>query len=312
MKLSVRVIVLLAVFGAAVILGVVRARPFAKPITELTKAGKRLATGDFDSRVDIRTGDELQQLGEVFNETGPKLREREKIKRSLELARQIQQNLLPKESPKLERFELAGRCKYCDETGGDYYDFITLTKPGKIGVALGDVTGHGIGAALLMATARSILRSGAAGHESDLSGLFGVLNSHLARDTDDDKFITLFYAVLDEADQSVIWASGGHDPAFWYHRSSGKIEELPNTGLPVGLMEDASFEQAGPIYVKEGDIVVVGTDGIWEAQNISGEIFSREKFLKVIRRASSQKAEDICIGVIEAVTHFLWLGCSNR
>jgi sigma-B regulation protein RsbU (phosphoserine phosphatase) len=80
---------------------------------------------------------------------------------------------LPQESPRLKRFELAGQCKYCDETGGDYYDFITLTKPGKIGVALGDVTRHGIGAALLIATARSIHRNGAAGYESDLSALFG-------------------------------------------------------------------------------------------------------------------------------------------
>ncbi|MHA2273491.1 MAG: PP2C family protein-serine/threonine phosphatase [Candidatus Hodarchaeales archaeon] len=102
----------------------------------------------------------------------------------------------------------------------------------------------------------------------------------MSRDTDDDKFITLFYAVLDEVDQSVIWASGGHDPAFWYHKSSGKIEELPNTGLPVGLMEDASFGQAGLIYLEKGDIVVIGTDGIWEAQNTSGEFLAGKDFLR--------------------------------
>ncbi len=85
----------------------------------------------------------------------------EKMKGSLELAWAIQQNLLPKTAPKIEGFELAGNCKYCDETGGDYYDFIELAElgPAKAGIALGDVTGHGIGAALLMATVRSILRS---------------------------------------------------------------------------------------------------------------------------------------------------------
>ena len=121
---------------------------------------------------------------------------------------------------------------------------------------------------------------------------------------DYDKFMTLFYAVLDEEDRSIIWASGGHDPAFWYHKGTGKIEELPNTGLPIGLTEDASFEQGGPVRLEAGDILVIGTDGIWEAQNEDGNMFGKERLCGLIRDESEQAADDICSAVIDAVTTF--------
>jgi sigma-B regulation protein RsbU (phosphoserine phosphatase) len=303
---SVTAVVLLVAFGAVIVLGVVRARSLAKPIAELTEAGGRLAAGDFDTRVDINTGDELQHLGEVFNQTGPKLRERERMKRSLELAKAIQQNLLPAEAPKLKNFEVAGLCTYCDETGGDYYDFIDLiqTGPGTMGIALGDVSGHGIGAALLMATARSMLRINAKYYGTDLARLFAELNRQLVSDTGDDKFMTLFYGVLDDQSRSLVWVSGGHDPALWYHRASGDIEELPNTGMLMGLTEEARYEQAGPVRLEKGDLVVIGTDGIWETQNIDGEAFGKERFLDIIRAASDRKAQDICLEVTESVTRF--------
>jgi sigma-B regulation protein RsbU (phosphoserine phosphatase) len=222
------------------------------------------------------------------------------------LARAIQQNLLPGTAPKLEGFELAGNCKYCDETGGDYYDFIELSEIGQgiAGIALGDVTGHGIGAALLMATARSILRSNAQHYRTDLIKLFEVLNRHIESDTDYDKFITLFYGILDANQKSLVWVSGGHDPALWYHKDSGKIEELPNTGMAVGIMENASFEQSGPVFLKAGDVVVVGTDGIWEAQNEDGVMFGKDRLRNIIIRESEKPANEICSRIIDNVTDF--------
>ena len=294
------------VIVATVVLAVLRARKLTVPITHLADAAGKLAQGDFDVRVNIATNDEFQQLGDIFNQTGPKLKVMEKMKGSLELARAIQQNLLPGAAPKIEGFELAGNCKYCDETGGDYYDFIELTElgPGIVGIALGDVTGHGIGAALLMATARSVLRSNAHRYGTDLTTLFEVLNRHIESDTDYDKFITLFYGILDANQKSLIWVSGGHDPALWYHKDNGKIEELPNTGLPVGITEDASFEQGGPVSLKAGDIVVIGTDGIWEAQNERGVMFGKERLRNIVIRESEKPANEICSGIIEDVTNF--------
>ena len=291
---------------AAVVLAVLRARKLTVPITHLADAAGKLAQGDFDVRVNIATNDELQQLGDIFNQTGPKLMAMEKMKGSLELARAIQQNLLPGTAPKIDGFELAGSCKYCDETGGDYYDFIELSEvgPGKVGIALGDVTGHGIGAALLMATVRSVLRSNAQHYGADLTKLFEVLNRHIESDTDYDKFITLFYGILDANQKSLVWVSGGHDPALWYHKDDGKVEELPNTGMPVGIMENASFEQGGPVFLKAGDVVVIGTDGIWEAQNESGVMFGKDLLRNIIIRESEKSANEICSRIIDDVTNF--------
>jgi len=294
------------VIVAAVVLAVMRARKLTVPITHLAAAAGKLAQGDFDVRVNIATNDEFQQLGDIFNQTGPKLKAMEKMKGSLELARAIQQNLLPGIAPKLEGFELAGNCKYCDETGGDYYDFIELAELGTgiVGIALGDVTGHGIGAALLMTTARSVLRSNAQHYGADLIKLFEVINRHIESDTDYDKFITLFYGILDANQKSLAWVSGGHDPALWYHKDNGKIEELPNTGMPVGVMENASFEQGGPVFLKAGDVVVIGTDGIWEAQNESGVMFGKDRLRNIIIRDSDKSANEICSQIIDDVTNF--------
>jgi len=291
---------------AAVVLAVLRARKVTVPIIHLADAAGKLAQGDFDVRVNITTNDELQQLGDIFNQTGPKLKAMEKMKSSLELARAIQQNLLPKSAPQIEGFELAGDCKYCDETGGDYYDFIELTELGsdKVGIALGDVTGHGIGAALLMATARSVLRSNAQIYGTELTKLFEVLNRHIESDTDYDKFTTLFYGILDSNQKSLIWISGGHDPALWYHKNNGQIEELPNTGMPVGITQDASFEHGGPVSLKSGDVVVIGTDGIWEAQNESGDMFGKERLYDIIKRENKRHANEICSLIIDEVTNF--------
>jgi len=186
------------------------------------------------------------------------------------------------------------------------YDFIELSEiaPGKVGIALGDVTGHGIGAALLMATARSVLRSNAPGYGTDLAKLFDVLNRHIESDTDYDKFITLFYGVLDADERSLIWASGGHDPAAWYHSRTGKIEELPNTGMPIGVAAEATFEQGGPALLETGDVVVVGTDGIWEAQNDGGDTFGKERFYEMVMKDSNVSADEICSQVIDEVADF--------
>jgi sigma-B regulation protein RsbU (phosphoserine phosphatase) len=278
-----------------------------QPIGTLTSASAQLAAGDFASQIQINTGDELQTLGEAFNEIGPHLEDRDRMKRSLEVAMVVQQDLLPKAVPTLKRFEVGARCVYCDQTGGDYYDFVALGdgSSSKVGIALGDVSGHGIGAALLMASARGIFRNSARHYGGRLDELFSHCNDQLVQDSADDKFITLFYGVLDDSDRSLIWASGGHDPAIWYRRASGAFEELPNTGPPVGMFEGMSFSQEGPIHLQPGDILLVGTDGIWEAKGTKKALFGKERLVDLIRAHAQRPAQEIADAVVDAVAAYI-------
>jgi sigma-B regulation protein RsbU (phosphoserine phosphatase) len=300
-------IVLMVVFVAMIVLGVMRAKAITQPIVALTQASDRLAAGDYSTRIQIETGDELQTLGEAFNDIGPHLQDRERMKRSLEIAGAIQQNLLPKANPEMEHFDIAATCVYCDQTGGDYYDFIPLEGQagGQLGIAVGDVTGHGIGAALLMAAVRGVFRQGAREYGDRLQALFSHCNDQLAQDSDDDKFITLFYGILNSQDRSMVWASGGHDPALWYHRQTDCFEELPNTGPPVGLFKGMAFGQLGPVRLGTGDILLVGTDGIWEAQNAGDEMFGRHRLKELIRTHRDKDAQSLCVCITEAVLDYV-------
>ncbi|MFC1760753.1 PP2C family protein-serine/threonine phosphatase [Planctomycetota bacterium] len=297
----------LVVVCIAVILAFRRARDVTQPISALIEAGQRLSHGDYEAQVQINTGDELEQLGEVFNQTGPKLREHQKMKYSLELARAVQQSLLPKQTPVLQNFDIAGQCLFCDETGGDCYDFIDLSDiaPDKHGIVLGDVSGHGIGAALLMAAIRGSLQSEAKHHSHDLTELMTELNKQIVRDTEVDRFVTLFYGVLDDPARSLVWAAAGHEPALWYHSATRKIEELPNTGMPIGVLDTAKYEQAGPIVLASQDILIIGTDGIREARNAQGNEFGRDRLYRVLRKNAHQSAEAVSATIIAAVLAFL-------
>ena len=186
---------------------------------------------------------------------------------------------------------------------GRPHDFIAFDEiePGKISVILGDVTGHGIGAALLMASARSMLRNNIRHYAYDLSRILAEFNNELVGDTDPDKFITLFYGLLDDNKKKISWATGGHDPAVWLKAKTGKIEYLESDGVPLGFVRDMVFEQAGPASLNSGDIIVIGTDGIWEAENEKEEMFGKERMVEVIRRNQHKSAAEICQAVVEEV-----------
>jgi len=299
-------LLLLAVAAGVAVVALLTSRRLTDPILQLAGAARRLSAGDFGARVDIRTRDELAELGRIVNAIGPKLAERERMRQSLTLAMEVQQHLLPEEPPQIPGFEIAGRCVYCDETGGDYYDFIELVDPGagKLGIAVGDVAGHGIAAALLMASARGALRSQAARETRNPSALLDTLNRHLVRDARDGRFLTLFYGLLDGATRTLVWASAGHDPALWLRHASGRFEELPNTGIPLGVRDDARFGQAGPVLLANGDVVVIGTDGIWETLGPPAEPFGKERLRDVIAQNAHRTAAEIHDAVIDAVNAF--------
>lgn len=282
-------------------------RAVTRPVRELAHAATELSHGHYNARAEVRTGDELEELGNAFNDVGPKLQERERMKASLELAMEIQQHLLPDHPPVLAGFDISGRSIYCDETGGDYFDYIDQDElgEGQLGIALGDVTGHGISAALLMASARAVLRSHAEQRGGDLGELMETLNQHLARDTDDKRFMTLYYCVLDGADRTLRWASAGHDPALWYRPATDDFEEMPSTGIPLGVIDGMAYEERGPLALSSGDVVVTATDGVWEAANTDGEMFGKDRLREIIATHARQSAHEIEHAILDAVNRFL-------
>jgi len=296
-------VLLLAVILWVVVTAYFRSRSITRPVAQLADAAGRLAEGDFEISVTVQTGDELETLGEAFNVAGPKLRERAEMKQSLAVAREIQQLLLPAVPPTLSGFEVAGRTVYCDETGGDYFDFIDIGG-NRVGLAVGDVTGHGIGAALLMAAARGVLRSQAARHGTGVERLCVELNRHLVRDTPDTLFMTLFYGVLDGNERCLHWISAGHGPNFLYKRRSASFTKLPSCGIPLGIMEPADFATPAPAILERGDILLIGTDGIWEACGPDGEQFGTDRLQGVVAASAEAPAETIIDTVLAAVETF--------
>jgi len=176
--------------------------------------------------------------------------------------------------------------------------------PGQVGLVIGDVSGHGIPAAMLMISAGSILRNNAPHHGRNLSAAISELNRHLEKNSEPGKFMTLFYGLLDDKGKTLSWTSAGHDPAIWRKAETGKFAELHNTGMALGIMEDAEFGQSDPVTLHSGDIVLVGTDGIWEASDNSGQMYGKQRLTDLIGLHKDESARQIASSVVESVLDF--------
>jgi sigma-B regulation protein RsbU (phosphoserine phosphatase) len=290
---------------AVILLAIIRSRKVTVPIMQLANAANELSEGNFSARVDIQTKDELEDLGHIFNEMGERLKEREQMKQSLALAKEIQQQLLPESAPLCPNFDLAAQSLYCDETGGDYFDFIPLKNSAiqQFGLAVGDVSGHGIGSALVMATARGALHSLVDRHGSHLEMLASELNNQLCRGTDNSDFMTMFYGVLDPEERSLSWISAGQAPIFFYH-TNGQVEEFQSSGIPLGIIEDSPYEMAPQIKFSSGDILLIGTDGIWETRNMKGEMFGAARVIELLLQQADNTADTIAQQLIADLDQF--------
>lgn len=275
------------------------------PLRQLRDGMERMRSGTEDPRISPvpASGDEFQTLITYFNDTVDALEERDQLRQSLELAKEIQQHLLPMQLPDMPGLDISGHIDYCDETGGDYYDFIEIVDaiPPRFSVAVGDVTGHGIGSALLMASARSILRSLSPTFGPDLPGLIAETNHQLVRDTGDSRFFTLLLLQIDLQSRQFRYISAGHDPALWYHAGSAEVESLGNTGIPLGIMDEATFDLRDDMAVQEGDVLVISTDGVREARNAEGTLFGSERLVEVLRANGHRPADDIRQAISDAV-----------
>jgi sigma-B regulation protein RsbU (phosphoserine phosphatase) len=231
-------------------------------------------------------------------------RERKAHAREVEmrLARVIQQKLYPAASPETPGLDLAGSTFPADETCGDYFDFIALDGR-RLCIALGDVSGHGFGPALLMAETRAYLRS-LAKATSDLGWIMRRLNAFLCDDTEEERFVTLMLVVLDLDRRSLVYSSAGHVPGFLLDDTGATRLVLSSTGLPLGIFRDASFGSSLEVALDDGDLFVLLTDGASEAQDPRGEFFESKRILETVVALADEPSQGIVTGLHEAIGRF--------
>ncbi|MEW6673649.1 MAG: SpoIIE family protein phosphatase [Thermodesulfobacteriota bacterium] len=296
------------IYGTVLLVAVLAftfSRSVTRPIQALADGAGQLARGQFDSRVDIRSGDEFGDVGRIFNSIGPRLKELYHMRHSLALAMEVQQNLLPRQDPDIIGLDVSGASIYCDETGGDYYDFLKgpQSEEGNIRVAVGDVSDHGIPSALLMTTARALLRQRTA-LPGSIQHVISDVNNQLTMDIKNSgRFMTLFYAEINSREKYIRWVRAGHDPALIYDPISDTFSELAGEGLPLGVFENTPYEESQR-NVAPGQIIVIGTDGVWETLNAEGAMFGKEALKHIIRLKAKKPAGIIVSAVIDAVDRF--------
>jgi sigma-B regulation protein RsbU (phosphoserine phosphatase) len=219
---------------------------------------------------------------------------------------EVQQSLLPSKSPEIKGFDIAARSIYCDETGGDYYDFIAFPElgNGRVGIAVGDVAGHGIAPALLMTTVRALLRSSAM-QPGSLSQMITGVNRLLCTDTSDTgNFMTLFFILLDEKNQELKWVRAGHEPAIVYDFPADSFTELHGNGIALGVDSTWLYEEYTHEAPTNGQIILIGTDGIWETENPQGEMFGKQRLREIIHRRRNHTSHEIVQAILDALSDY--------
>ena len=289
----------LITFGA---LGaVIFAHNLTKPIHRLVQATQEVSAGNFDQYVEPATKDEIGFLTTNFNQMVNGLKERQQLEKELALAREIQTNLLPEIPPCSEAFEIAALNIPCNGVSGDFYDFIPIADE-QVGVIIGDVSGKGMPAALLMTSVRASMRA-RMDNGYCTSEIITRLNDSIWQDTSSTKFVTLFYCVLDLQNKTVTYCNAGHNPPILLRNAEAECEFLEVGGIPLGMFSSQEYTE-GTIQLEEDDVVVLYTDGVTEAMNSNEEFFGDEKLQSIIKKHSSHSAAELLDEIRSQVDSF--------
>jgi sigma-B regulation protein RsbU (phosphoserine phosphatase) len=227
-------------------------------------------------------------------------------KKALMLAGEVQKSLLPQYKPMVHGLDIAGKNVSCDEIGGDYFDFLWRrdTKKGPFSVVVGDISGHGVESALLMTTARAFLRMRAS-QPGTISEIITAMNRHLTRDVlETGRFMTLFYLTIDPDNNRMDWVRAGHDPALVFDPGRDEFTELKGSGVALGVNENFDYQENNISGLANGQIIAIGTDGIWEAVNSEGEMFGKDRFRNIIRENAKAGSVDILNAVYNELSQF--------
>lgn len=328
-------IVFAVIEGLALWIGTKLTRSITSSVADLYEATMHVNRGDFSHRIAVKSNDQLAALANSFNSMTASIerlvleqKEKQRLENELSIAQEVQAQLFPKEISQLESLEVHGFCRPARTVSGDYYDFLALNSD-KMILAVGDISGKGISAALLMATIHSAVRAytierapyvpetagvGAAGGGTMLAtdvlsaevspaALLGLLNHHLYQSTPDAKYATLFLGVYDGATRRLTYSNGGHLPPILIS-DDGSARLLDCGGTVVGLLDNMEFPEA-TVQLRRGDLLIAYTDGVTEPESDYGE-FGEERLIQIVRDNRHLPLERITALVTTAVDE--WIG----
>jgi len=311
-------IVFLVVEMVSLVVGVQLSRSITGAVHELYEGTRRIKEGDFSYRIPVKGNDQLAELTSSFNTMTQNLgrlivvaKEKERLESELAIAREVQQQLFPKDVPFTKTLELKGVCSPARMVSGDYYDFMALSDH-SLAFAIGDVAGKGISAALLMATIQSTMRTqlgatnGSTQKPLSTAALVSILNRQLYANTTPEKYATFYFALYEEATHSLTYTNAGHLSPILVRGSD--VQMFDSTGTVVGAFPAAQYEER-TVPLEHGDILVAYTDGVVEPENAYGEMFGEDRFKDLIVKYAAEDSSEIIARSMEAVVQ--WTGSSE-
>ena len=308
------VVIFVLVEGVSLLIGIVIARTITRSIQNLYQGTRRIQAGEFGYTIASRGADQLDSLAGAFNQMSQsiaglmtQITEKKRLEKEIEIAREVQTQLFPRRAPEINRLQLAGLCLPARTVSGDYYDFIPFGEE-QVDVVIGDISGKGISAALLMASLQSairthvVYRATSKGYQKGHIGeAVAEINRHLYANTAADKFATLVFSHFDSNSLQLTYCNAGHNPPLLI--SNGDVSRLSVGGMAVGLFDDCQYEEE-TVGLKANDLLVLYTDGVVEAEDPQGEQFGEEKLLDLIRKNAFLTSDDIQKLILDEVDSF--------
>ncbi len=307
-------LILLAIFLVGILLVMGLVSVFVKPIQVLTDGVRAIGDGTMDTKLDIDGPAEIGAIASVFNEITNKFKkaqesvlEQEKMQKEMEVAKEIQQSLLPNRKPKVSGYDIAPLYQAAAEVGGDYYDFVEVDED-TIGVVVADVSGKGVPGSLVMTMIRTALRMEARGNKN-ASDVMSKMNAFVTDDMKKGMFVTMFYVILDSKNRIISYASAGHNPMILYRHETHETFFLNPKGFPVGisLPDEELFRKSislEKIKLKKDDMLLIYTDGVTEAMNERREQYGETRLLSFIKENGHLHPEDFIANLDRDIKKF--------
>ncbi len=306
------VVFFLIVVVASVVIGILLTKSITNAVHSLDRGTEFVKRGDFSHRIIVRSDDQLGALAASFNQMTEYVQhlvkervQKERLEREIEIAKEVQERLFPSQAPHMGRMDVTGICLPARTVSGDYYDFLPLGVH-ELGLAVGDICGKGISAALLMANLQAALRSNvmnlwphhSPNGEKAVAEVVERLNSQMYSYTSANKFASFFYALYDDAQLTLTYCNAGHNPPLYIN--GDKIQRLDAGGTVVGIFADTKYDQE-TIRLNPGDLFIAYTDGIVESVNEYGEEFGENRLIKIVCENRHLSADKIKERVVENV-----------